>query len=120
MAQSIPTALAEIEAQITALTARKQALKMQADTHWPKRLTLYAYCSSERNLEIGESSGLTGGALSLFVHFEEIELAVEVAEDGAVTILSCNGHAVVPDARPWVPQMDGDLEATNPNLEGNL
>lgn len=36
----------------------------------------------------------TGDALRLFVHFEEVRLDVEVAENGRVTILACDGRAV--------------------------
>ena len=108
MKQPIQTQLAEIDAQIVALTARKQALEAQEASPWPKRLTLYAYCSKETNGNKGESLGLTGEALQLFVHFEEVPLNVEVGEDGAVTILACDGRAVVPDARRWTPQIESE------------
>ena len=109
-----------IDQEIAALTARKQVPNGPRPARWPKRLRLYACCSKDDNYEKGEDLELTGEALRLFAHFEEVSLDVEVAEDGAVTILSCNGHAVVPDARPWVPQMDGDLEATSSNRDGAL
>ena len=88
-----------IDQEIAALTARKQLIQAQVDTTWPKRLTLYAHCSTETNWEKGEGLGLTGEALQLFVHFEEIELEVEVAQDGTVTVLACDGRKVT----PWEP-----------------
>ena len=66
---------------------------------WPRRLTLYAHCSKETNWEKGETLGLTGEAIQLFVHFEEIALDVEVAEDGMVTILACDGRPVQREAQ---------------------
>ena len=84
---------AQIEAinqEIAALTARKAALQTERDAPWPRRLTLYAHCSKETNWEKGEALGLTGDALGLFMHFEEIALDVEVAEDGRVTVLACH------------------------------
>ena len=85
-----------LDQEIAVLTARKQALQAQVDIPWPKRLTLYAHCSTETNWEKGEGLGLTGEALQLFVHFEEIALEVEVAEDGTVTIQACDGRVVTP------------------------
>ena len=86
--------IAAIDQEIAALTARKAAMQTHVDTPWPRRLTLYAHCSAETNWEKGEALGLTGEALSLFMHFEEIALDVEVAEDGTVTILACDGKPV--------------------------
>ena len=86
--------IAGIDQEIAALTARKAALHAQVDAPWPRHLTLYAHCSQETNWEKGETLGLTGEALSLFMHFEEIALEVEVAEDGMVTVLACDGKPV--------------------------
>ena len=83
-----------IDQEIAALTARKAALHAQGNAPWPRRVTLYAHCSEDTNWEKGEALGLRGEALSLFIHFEEITLDVEVAEDGMVTILACDGRAL--------------------------
>ena len=108
MTMSITTQheLDDLSQQIAQLVARKEALLREQKKSWPKELTLYAYCSKDRNWAEGESLGLTGEALQFFVHFEEVRLHVQVAEHGAVTVLECDGHAVVPDARAWVPQID--------------
>ena len=119
MSIAIQQELDDLARQIVQLDARKQLLLEEQKRSWPKRLTLYAYCSKETNWSKGESLGLTGEALQLFVHFEEVPLNVEVGEDGAVTILACDGRAVVSDARRWTPQIDSDPDATNPNLEEN-
>ena len=42
----------------------------------------------------GGALGLTEDAFRLFIHFEEIELTGEVAEDGTVAILRCDGKVV--------------------------
>ena len=88
-----------IDQEIAALTARKAALHAQVDAPWPKRLTLYAHCAQESLWEKGEILGLTGETLSLFAHFDEIALDVEVTEDGMVTILACDGWAVQREAQ---------------------
>ena len=85
-----------IDQEIAALTARKAALQAEVDAPWPKRLTLYAHCSKDSLWEQGEQLGLMGETLSLFAHFNEIALDVEVAEDGMVTVLACDGRAVQP------------------------
>ena len=86
-------AIDKIDKQIAALEAKKQALLVAHDTPWPKRLTVYAYCSD--GWQAGEGLGLTGEALSLFADFDEVQLEVDVAEDGMVTIVSCNGMRLV-------------------------
>ena len=90
MAMAIQAQLAEIDAQLAVLTARKQALEEQGGLAWPKRLRIYAHCDKEANREEGEALGLTGEPLRLFVHFEEIALDVEVGQDGRVTVLACH------------------------------
>ena len=82
-------AIQRLDQQIAALEARKQALLETQVLPWPKRLTLSAYCSD--GWQAGEGLGLTGEALSLFAHFEEVQLEVDVAEDGTVTVVSCDG-----------------------------
>ena len=109
--------LSVIDAQIAALKARKHDIEAQMALQWPKRIMLYAYCNKEMNYEQGEALGLTGGALRLFSHFEEVRLDVRVAEDGRVTILTCNGYAVVPDARRWTPQMNRGADPASPDPE---
>ena len=96
--------------ELAALQARRQALLQGRAAPWPRRLTLYAYCDKGRNWA-GEALGLTGEALKLFGHFEEVALGVEVGEDGTVTVLTCNGHAVVPSARRWAPPAASDHHA---------
>lgn len=83
-----------LDEEIARLTARKQPLQEVVAAPWPKRLLLYAHCSKETNWEKGKMLGLTGEALQLFVHFEEVALEVEVAEDGMVTVLACDGRPV--------------------------
>lgn len=83
--------IAEINAEIIRLTARRQALQEAVAAPWPKRLTLYARCSEDSLWEKGQQLGLEGDRLSLFAHFSEVALEVEVAEDGVVTVLTCNG-----------------------------
>lgn len=85
-----------IDEEIDRLVARKQALQKTIAAPWPRRLMLYARCSKETNWEKGTTVGLTGEALNLFVHFEEVALEAEVAEDGIVTVLACNGRPVQP------------------------
>ena len=96
MTETLHSQLDAIDQEIAALTVRKQLIQAQVDAPWPKRLMLYAYCSKDTNWEEGEKLGLTGEALSLFAHFEEIALEVEVAADGEVTVLACDGLAVTP------------------------
>lgn len=89
--------IAAIDQAIARLMARKHAMEEAGTGPWPRRLTLSVYCSKDTNWEDGETLGLTGEALRLFVHFEEVELAVlavEVAEDGIVTVLACTGKAL--------------------------
>ena len=83
-------AIQRLDQQIAALEARKQALLATQTAPWPKRLTLYAYCSD--SWQAGEGLGLTGEALSRFAQFEEVQLEVDVAEDGIVTVVSCDGQ----------------------------
>ena len=87
-----PHHIAEIDREIARLLEHKKALQDRAYIPWPKRLTLYAHCSKETNWEKGEQLGLTGEALSFFAYFEKIALEVEVAEDGMVTIVACDGR----------------------------
>lgn len=94
MTEPLQRQLDALDQEIAALTARKQALLTTAPAPWPTRVTLYAYCSKESNWDTGETLGLEGEALSRFVHFEEVRLDVEVAEDGMVTVLACDGKAV--------------------------
>ena len=101
MNRSPQAQISTLDQEIAVLTARKQALQAQVDIPWPKRLTLYAHCSTETNWEKGEGLGLTGEALSLFAHFEEIALDVEVAQDGTVTALACDGRGMA--APSWEP-----------------
>ena len=96
---AIQAQLTEIDAQIAALTARKKALEVQRVLAWPKRLRLYAHCTKEENWDKGDALGLTDAALRLFVHFDEVALDVEVAENGTVTILACDGHALQRERR---------------------
>ena len=105
MSKTIQQQLDDISQQIAQLSIRKETLLNEQRKPWPRRLILYAYCSKDTNWEKGESLWLTGEALQLFVHFEEVRLDVEVAEDGAVTILACE--------RPWVPQIDSEPDAAS-------
>ena len=99
MKRSPHAQIAAIDQEIAALTARKAALQARGDAPWPRRLTLYAHCAQESLWEKGEILGLTGETLSLFAHFDEIALDVEVTEDGMVTILACDGWAVQREAQ---------------------
>ena len=96
MSESRQQALATIDREIAALAARKQALLVAVSASWPKQVTLYASCDKDSNWKKGEALGLTGEALRLFVHFEEFRLDVEVAQDGMVRILRCDGKALQP------------------------
>ena len=94
MAESREQALAGIDREIAALTARKQALLDARAASWPKQVTLYASCDKNHQWDMGEQLGLTGEALRLFIHFAEIALNVEVSEDGRVRVLACDGKTV--------------------------
>ncbi len=93
MAESRQQTLEAIDREIATLTARKQALLNASAAPWPRQTTLYAYCSNETNWQKGEALGLEGEALSLFAHFEEIRLDVEIAQDGTVTVLRCGDYS---------------------------
>ena len=99
MSESVHQRLAAIDREIAALRARRQALLQVAAAPWPKRLPLYAHINDAQTWDIGEQIQLDGDALRRFVHFDEVRLDVEVAEDGTVTILVCEGRAVT----PWKP-----------------
>ena len=81
-----------IDQEIAALRARRQALLQVTAAPWPKRLPLYAQIGGTHIWDIGEQILLTGEALRRFVHFAEVRLDVEVAEDGSVTVLACDGQ----------------------------
>ena len=99
MSESVHQRLAAIDREIAALRARRQALLQVAAAPWPKRLPLYAHITDAQTWDIGEQIQLDGDALRRFVHFEEVRLDVEVAEDGEVTVLACDGSKVT----PWKP-----------------
>ena len=94
MAEPREQALAGIDREIAALTARKQALLDARAASWPKQVRLYASCDKNHAWEMGEQLGLTAEAVRLFVCFQEVSLDVEVAQDGRVTVLRCDGKAV--------------------------
>ena len=100
MTPELQQQLDAIDAQIAALTQRKQELEAGASANWPRRITLYAYCSAERTWKKGERLGLTGEALRLFAHFEEIEIEVSVAQDGTAEVVACEGRRLEPKATP--------------------
>ena len=91
MSKSLHSQVEAIDQEIAALRARRQALLQVTAPPWPKRLTLYAQIDDAHTWDLGEQIQLTGEALQLFVHFEEVRLDVEVAEDGSVTVLACDG-----------------------------
>ena len=99
MTETLHSQVEAIDREIAALRARRQVLLQVAAAPWPKRLPLYAHINHDATWDIGAQIGLTGDALRRFVRFEEVRLDVEVAEDGTVTILVCEGRAVT----PWEP-----------------
>ena len=101
MQDDLETQRAAIERQFAAFQAqRAQQQARQRAAPWPRRITLYASLSKEANYEQGEKIGLTGEALRLFVHFEEIAIEVEVAQDGHCTVVGCDGRPVHGERTP--------------------
>lgn len=98
MRQTQRQEIAEIEQEIGFLTARKQVLQEMLTEPWPKRLTLYAHVGEDSLWEKGQALGLQGEGLSLFTHFREVALEVDIAEDGTVTIVSCDGRRLASGA----------------------
>jgi len=54
------------------------------------KTTIYASISKEDAYQKGKEIGLTGKALEIFEHFNEVELEIEVEDSGLVN----NIHAV--------------------------
>ena len=94
MSESFDEQVMAINAQIATLDARKRALLEAQHGRWPQRVTLYAHCREDTLWAIGTQMGLTGAQLEMFAHFTEVALKVEVAEDGSVQILACDGKAL--------------------------
>ena len=86
--------LMAINAQIDTLEARKRALLETQHPPWPKRVLLYASCREDSLWTMGMQLGLTGARLEMFAHFTQVALTVEVAEEGSVQILACDGKAL--------------------------
>ena len=100
MQDDLETQRATIERQLAALQAQQAQRQARQQAPWPRRITLYASLSKEANYEQGEKIGLTGEALRLFVHFEEIAIEVEVAQDGHCTVVGCGGRPVHGERTP--------------------
>ncbi len=49
------------------------------------KTTIYAEINKESAYEKGEKIGLSGEALEMFKHFNEVELAIEVEDSGVVS-----------------------------------
>lgn len=49
------------------------------------KTTIYASISKESAYEKGEQIGLSGEALEMFKHFNEVELEIEVEDSGIVS-----------------------------------
>lgn len=86
-----------LDAEIAGLQLRKDALEAQrAAGPWPKQTRIYADLSKDDMWDWGSALGLNGKALALFRHFNEIALDIEVAEDGRVTLMACDGRPLLP------------------------
>ncbi len=49
------------------------------------KTTIYAYISKESAYKKGKQIGLSKGALEMFIHFNEVELVIEVEDSGMVS-----------------------------------
>ena len=86
-----------LDAGIARLQLRKDALEAQRPAApWPRQTRIYASLSKDNMWDWGSALGLTGDALTLFRHFDEIALDIQVAQDGKVTLLACNGRPLSP------------------------
>ena len=68
------------------------------DSEWPKVVNTYLHGSKEYAWELGEMLGLEGDALQNFLglHYE-VELTIEVEEDGDYIITHVDGFPVSVD-----------------------
>lgn len=78
--QDVDLALANKAHELATLQRQRDALLVEAERPWPKRVTLYAYA---RESQLWEE-----GILRLLDHAEEYTITVDVAEDGRVTVVS--------------------------------
>ena len=97
MSLTLSQQIKTIDAEIACLQLRKDTLEAQrAAAPWPQQTRIYASLSKDNMWDWGSALGLTGDALALFRHFNEIALDIQVAQDGRVTILACDGRPLSP------------------------